>query len=72
VARRNPAELHDSPLDLAQAARPGAAGADLLEPALAQFIAQHLGPGMVPDAAMFTTWTRPGHHGCAGPISSSR
>jgi ubiquinone biosynthesis protein len=55
VARRNPAELHDSLLDLAQAARPRGTGDDLLEPALAQFIAQHLGPGMVPDAAMFTT-----------------
>jgi ubiquinone biosynthesis protein len=58
VARRNPAELHDSLLDLAQAARPAAAGEDLLEPALAQFIAQHLGPAMVPDAAMFTTLFR--------------
>src|SRR5215472_11395892 len=58
VARRNPAELHDSLLDLAQAARPAAAGEDLLEPALAQFLAQHLGPGMVPDAAMFTTLFR--------------
>jgi ubiquinone biosynthesis protein len=55
VARRNCAELHDSLLDLAQAARPAVAGEDLLEPALAQFIAQHLGPGMMPDAAMFTT-----------------
>jgi len=58
VARRNPAELHDSLLDLAQAPRPAAAGDDLLEPALAQFIAQHLGPGMVPDAAMFTSLFR--------------
>jgi ubiquinone biosynthesis protein len=58
VARRNPAELHDSLLDLAQATRPEAAGDDLLEPALAQFIAQHLGPGMVPDTAMFTTLFR--------------
>jgi len=55
VARRHPAELHDALLDLAQAARPAAAGEDLLEPALAQFLAQYLGPGMVPDAAMFTT-----------------
>jgi ubiquinone biosynthesis protein len=53
VARRNPAELHDALLDLAQAARPAAAGDDLPEPALAQFLAQHLGPAMVPDAAMF-------------------
>jgi ubiquinone biosynthesis protein len=58
VARRNPAELHDSLLDLAQAARPAAVGDDLLERTLAQFVAQHLGPGMVPDAAMFTTLFR--------------
>jgi ubiquinone biosynthesis protein len=58
VARRNPAELHDALLDLAHAARPAAAGDDLLERALAQFLAQHLGPGMVPDAAMFTTLFR--------------
>jgi ubiquinone biosynthesis protein len=58
VARRNPAELHDALLDLAQAPRPAAAGDDLLEPALAQFIAQHLGPGMVPDVAMFNTLFR--------------
>jgi ubiquinone biosynthesis protein len=58
VARRHPAELHDALLDLAQAARPAAAGDDLLEPALAQFMAQHLGPGMVPDAAMFTALFR--------------
>jgi len=58
VARRHPAELHDALLDLAPAARPAAAGEDLLEPALAQFIAQHLGPAMVPDAAMFTALFR--------------
>jgi ubiquinone biosynthesis protein len=58
VARRNPAELHDSLLDLARASRPGATRDDLLERTLAQFIAQHLGPGMVPDAAMFTTLFR--------------
>src|SRR6516165_3654641 len=58
VARRNPAELHDSLLDLAQVTRPEATGDDLLERTLAQFIAQHLGPGMVPDAAMFTTLFR--------------
>jgi ubiquinone biosynthesis protein len=57
VARRHPAGMHDSLLDLAQASRP-AAGDDLLEPALAQFIAQHLGPAMVPDAAMFTALFR--------------
>src|SRR6516164_7322679 len=53
VARRHPAELHDALLDLAQAARPAAAGDEALEPALAQFLVQHLGPGMVPDSAMF-------------------
>jgi ubiquinone biosynthesis protein len=58
VARRNPAELRDSLLDLAQATRPAAAGDDLLERTLGQFLAQHLGPGMVPDAAMFTTLFR--------------
>ena len=58
MARRNPAELHDSLLDLAPAPRPAAAGDDRLEPALAQFLAQHLGPGMVPDAAMFTALFR--------------
>src|SRR5262252_2229749 len=58
VARRNPAELHDALLDLARAARPAAGGEDLLEPALAQFLARHLGPGMVPDAAMFTALFR--------------
>ncbi len=57
VARRNPAGMHDSLLDLAQVSRP-AAGDDLLEPALAQFLALHLGPAMVPDAAMFTTLFR--------------
>jgi ubiquinone biosynthesis protein len=58
VARRNPAELHDALLDLAQTARPAAAGDEALEPALAQFLAQHLGPAMVPDAAMFTSLFR--------------
>ena len=58
VARRNPAELHDSLLDLAHLSRPAATGDQALEPALAQFLAQHLGPGMVPDAAMFTALFR--------------
>jgi ubiquinone biosynthesis protein len=58
VARRNPAEMHDALLDLAQPARPAAAGNEALEPALAQFLARHLGPGMIPDAAMFTTLFR--------------
>jgi ubiquinone biosynthesis protein len=44
VARRNPSEWHDALLDLAQV-RAGT-GNDLLERTLAQFIAQHLGPGM--------------------------
>jgi ubiquinone biosynthesis protein len=56
VARRNPAELHDALLDLAQVRRPTAD--DLLERTLAQFIAQHLGPGMTPDASMFSTLLR--------------
>jgi ubiquinone biosynthesis protein len=38
VARRNPAELHDALLNLAQVRRTG--GGDLLERTLAQFIAQ--------------------------------
>jgi ubiquinone biosynthesis protein len=58
VARRHPAELHDALLDLAPAPRPAATGDDLLEPALTQFLAQHLGPAMVPDAAMFTSLFR--------------
>jgi len=58
VARRNPAELHDSLLDLAHLSRPAATGDEALESALAQFLAQHLGPGMVPDAAMFTALFR--------------
>lgn len=53
VIRRNPSELHDALLDLAQVHHPGA-GDGLLERTLAQFMATHLGPGMVPDAAMFT------------------
>jgi ubiquinone biosynthesis protein len=56
VARRNASELHDALLDLAQVRRP--ADDDLLERTLAQFIAQHLGPGMVPDASMFTSLFR--------------
>jgi ubiquinone biosynthesis protein len=56
VARRNATELHDALLDLAQVRRP--ADDDLLERTLAQFIAQHLGPGMVPDASMFTALFR--------------
>src|SRR5215472_4659052 len=56
VARRNATELHDALLDLAQVRR--AAEDDLLERTLAQFIAQHLGPGMVPDASMFNALFR--------------
>jgi ubiquinone biosynthesis protein len=56
LARRDPADLHDALADLAQIRKP--AGDDLLERALAQFIAQHLGPGMAPDASMFTTLFR--------------
>lgn len=56
VARRNATELHDALLDVAQVRR--AADDDLLERTLAQFIAQHLGPGMVPDASMFNSLFR--------------
>ena len=56
VARRNATELHDALLDLA-AVRKSADG-DALERALAQFMAQHLGPGMVPDASMFNSLLR--------------
>jgi len=56
VARRNATELHDALLDLAQVRR--AAEDDLLERTLAQFIAQHLGPGMEPDTSMFTSLFR--------------
>ena len=52
VARRNPTELHDALLDLAQADQDLDDGQ--LERALAQFITRHLGPGIRPDAAMFS------------------
>ncbi len=54
VARRNPAELHDSLVDLADVRRGTGVGNELLERALAQFMARHLGPEMAPDATMFT------------------
>jgi ubiquinone biosynthesis protein len=54
VARRDPGELHDALTDLAEIRHEHRGGDDLLERALAQFMAQHLGPGMIPDAAMFT------------------
>ena len=56
VARRNATELHDALLELAAVRRP--TSDDLLERTLAQFIAQHLGPGMVPDASMFNSLFR--------------
>jgi len=56
VARRNATELHDALLELAAVRRP--ANDDVLERTLAQFIAQHLGPGMVPDASMFNSLFR--------------
>jgi ubiquinone biosynthesis protein len=56
VARRNATELHDALLELAAVRRP--ANEDVLERALAQFIAQHLGPGMAPDASMFNALFR--------------
>jgi ubiquinone biosynthesis protein len=52
VARRDPGELHGALTDLAEVRHEHGSG-DLLERALAQFVAQHLGPGMIPDAAMF-------------------
>lgn len=56
LARRNPAELHDALVDLAEVRKPSAD--DLLERSLAQFMAQHLGRGMAPDASMFTSLFR--------------
>jgi ubiquinone biosynthesis protein len=56
VARRNATELHDALLDLAAVRKP--ADDDALERALAQFMAQHLGSGMVPDASMFNSLLR--------------
>jgi len=54
LARRDPGEMHAALADLAQFNIESRRGDDLFERALAQFMAQHLGPGMVPDAAMFT------------------
>jgi ubiquinone biosynthesis protein len=54
VARRDPGEMHAALADLAQFRLESRSGDELLERALAQFMAQHLGPGMIPDAAMFT------------------
>jgi ubiquinone biosynthesis protein len=56
VARRNATELHDALLELAVVREP--ANEDALERTLAQFMAQHLGPGMVPDASMFNSLFR--------------
>src|SRR5215472_6028498 len=56
VARRNATELHDALLELAAVRRP--ASDDVLERTLAQFIAQHLGPGMAPNASMFNSLFR--------------
>jgi ubiquinone biosynthesis protein len=56
VARRNATELHDALLELAAVREP--ANEDVLERTLAQFMAQHLGPGMVPDASMFNSLFR--------------
>jgi ubiquinone biosynthesis protein len=56
VARRHATELHDALLELAAVRRP--ASDDVLERTLAQFIAQHLGPGMAPDASMFNSLFR--------------
>lgn len=54
VANRNPSELHDALIDLAEVRYGSGPGDEVLERALAQFMARHLGPGIVPDAAMFT------------------
>jgi len=56
VARRNATELHNALLELATVRQP--ANEDVLERALAQFMVQHLGPGMVPDASMFNSLFR--------------
>jgi ubiquinone biosynthesis protein len=56
IARRNATELHDALLELAAVRK--SASEDSLERALAQFMAQHLGPGMVPDAAMLNSLFR--------------
>jgi ubiquinone biosynthesis protein len=54
VVRRDSGEMYAALADLAQFRLESPIGDDLLERALAQFMAQHLGPGMIPDAAMFT------------------
>ena len=56
IARRNATELHDALLELAAVRK--SANDDVLERALAQFLVQHLGPGMVPDASMFNSLFR--------------
>jgi ubiquinone biosynthesis protein len=53
VTRRDPGELRDALTDLAEVRHEHESGDDLLERALAQFMARHLGPGMIPDAVMF-------------------
>jgi ubiquinone biosynthesis protein len=54
IARRDPAELYGALADLAQIRGAHHVGDEPLERALAQFMAQHLGPEMIPDAGMFT------------------
>jgi len=56
VARRNATELHDALLELAAVRK--SFGEEVLERALAQFMAQHLGPGMVPDVSMLNSLFR--------------
>jgi len=56
VARRNATELHDALVELAAVRKP--TDDDVLERALAQFLAQHLGAGMTPDASMFNSLLR--------------
>jgi ubiquinone biosynthesis protein len=54
VARRDPGELQGALADLAEARVHRHSVDDLLERALAQFMTQHLGTGMLPGTAMFT------------------
>ena len=52
VDRGDPATLHDALLEIVQ--RPDALDEPALERALGQFMARHVGPGITPDARMFT------------------
>jgi ubiquinone biosynthesis protein len=52
VDRGDPAALHDALLEIAE--RPEQLDEPALERALGQFMARHVGPGITPDARMFT------------------